>query len=259
MPTITEALPLDRHAQIVACAGAGKTEAVSRRVIEQLLLPGVKPANVVAFTFNERAAAELKERIALRWEERTGSREGLADLYVGTIHGFCLDLLQQNAYEVLPYRVLNDIQQRHLIARNSRKCGLADLGWLRYRNASTYAELMAILREADVDEHTLSGSVAEQCLEKYLTVLNEKRYLDYTAIIAETVLLLEEEQPFRERVAERVRFLTVDEYQDVNAVQERLIAALVDLGATLTVVGDDDQLLYAWRGSSVDNILGFEV
>ncbi|MEJ7785891.1 MAG: ATP-dependent DNA helicase [Solirubrobacteraceae bacterium] len=258
MATIAEALPLDRHAQIVACAGAGKTEAVSRRVIEQLVLPGVKPANVVAFTFNERAAAELKERIALRWEERTGSREGLADLYVGTIHGFCLDLLQQNHYEVLPYRVLNDIQQRHLIARNSRKCGLADLGWLRYRNASTYAELMAILREADVDENALSGSVAEQCLEKYLTVLNEKRYLDYTAIIAETVLMLEDGQPFRERVAERIRFLTVDEYQDVNAVQERLIAALADLGSTLTVVGDDDQLLYAWRGSSVANILGFE-
>ncbi len=74
MTTIAEALPLDRHAQIVACAGAGKTEAVSRRVIEQLVLPGVKPANVVAFTFNERAAAELKERIALRWEALAAGR-----------------------------------------------------------------------------------------------------------------------------------------------------------------------------------------
>jgi len=149
---VPEALPLNRHAQIVACAGAGKTEALSRRVIDQLLLPGVKLTNVVAFTFNERAAAELNERVALRWEERTGSREGLADLYVGTIHGYCLDLLQQNHYDALPYRVLNDVQQRHLITRNSRKCGLADLGWHRYRNASTYGELMAILREADVDD-----------------------------------------------------------------------------------------------------------
>ena len=128
MSNPVEALPLDQHVQLIACAGAGKTEAVSRRVIEQLMLPGVEPANVVAFTFNERAAAELKERIALRWEERTGSREGLADLYVGTIHGFCLDLLQQNHYEALPYRVLNDIQQRHLITRNSRKSGLSRPG-----------------------------------------------------------------------------------------------------------------------------------
>jgi DNA helicase-2/ATP-dependent DNA helicase PcrA len=251
------ALPLDRHIQLIACAGAGKTEAVSGRVIEQLELPGVAPANVVAFTFNERAAAELKERIALRWQERTGNREGLADLYVGTIHGFCLDLLQQNHYEALPYRVLNDVQQRHLITRNSRKSGLADLDWHRYRDAGTYAELMAILREADIDEDVLKGSLTDVCLEKYLGVLAEKRYLDFSAIVSDTVLMLSEEPAFRDRVAERVGFLTVDEYQDVNPVQERLIRRLCELGATLTVVGDDDQLLYAWRGSSVSNILNF--
>lgn len=251
------ALPLDQHVQLVACAGAGKTEAVSRRVIEQLELPGVTPANVVAFTFNERAAAELKERIALRWVERTGSREGLADLYVGTIHGFCLELLQQNHYDVLPYRVLNDVQQRHLITRNSRKCGLGDLGWQRYRDAGTYGELMAILREADIDETVLAGSTAEACLDKYLGVLADKRYLDFSAIVAETVGLLDEDSGFRDRVAERVLYLTVDEYQDVNPVQERLVSRLEGLGATLTVVGDDDQLLYAWRGSSVANILEF--
>lgn len=250
-------LPLDRHVQLIACAGAGKTEAVSRRVIEQLQLPGVGPANVVAFTFNERAAAELKERVALRWHERAGTREGLADLYVGTIHGFCLELLQQNHYDVLPYRVLNDVQQRHLITRNSRKCGLGDLGWQRYRNAGTYAELMAILREADIDEDILAGSDAEACLEKYLDVLADKRYIDFSAIVSETVLMLDDEPAFRERVAERVRYLTVDEYQDVNPVQERLIFRLAELGAIVTVVGDDDQLLYAWRGSSVGNILGF--
>lgn len=217
----------------------------------------MSPANVVAFTFNERAAAELKERVAMRWQERTGTREGLADLYVGTIHGFCLELLQQNHYEVLPYRVLNDVQQRHLITRNSRKCGLADLGWQRYRNAGTYAELMAILREADIDEDVLAGSDAEACLQKYVDVLADRRYLDFSAIVSETVLMLGDEPDFRERVAERVRYLTVDEYQDVNPVQERLIDRLAELGATLTVVGDDDQLLYAWRGSSVGNILGF--
>src|SRR6266542_1294931 len=132
----------DVNVQIIACAGAGKTEAVSRRVVEQLQLPEISPENVVAFTFNERAAAELKERIALRYEEAVDSREGLADLYVGTIHGFCLDLLQRHAFEALSYRVLNDVQQRLLISRNSSKSGLNDLGWHRYHNASTYAELM---------------------------------------------------------------------------------------------------------------------
>src|SRR5687767_914762 len=234
MVSPASALPLDQHAQLIACAGAGKTEAVSRRLMEQLQLPGVAPTNVVAFTFNERAAAELKDRIALRWEERTSSREGLADLYVGTIHGFCLELLQQNHYEALPYRVLNDVQQRHLITRNSRRSGLADLGWHRYQNAGTYGELMAILREADIDDAALAGTEVEACLQKYLEVLADRRYLDFSAIVADTVLMLEEEPDFGTRVASRVRYLTVDEYQDVNPVQERLIRALADLGATLT-------------------------
>jgi DNA helicase-2/ATP-dependent DNA helicase PcrA len=253
-----DTLPLDRHVQLIACAGAGKTERVSRRVIRQLQLPGVRPPNVVAFTFNERAAAELTDRIARRWEEAIGSRQGLADLYVGTIHGFCLELLHQNHYDSLPNRVLNDVQQRHLITRNSRKSGLSDLGWHRYQNAGTYAELMAILREADVDTRRLRGSAVEQCLRKYETVLRAQRYLDFTAILSEVVRLLETDTHFRSRVKERVRFVTVDEYQDINPVQERLIRTLAELGALLTVVGDDDQLLYAWRGSSVANIVGFD-
>src|SRR4051794_27638164 len=148
---------LDENLQIVACAGAGKTEAVSQRVVAQLALAGVRPENVVAFTFNERAAAELKDRIAQRYEERTGTRTGLADVYVGTIHGFCLDVLQANEPEALSFRVLSDIQQRLFIARNSVKSGLRDLGWQRHYNAGTYAEVMSILREGDIDEDALAG------------------------------------------------------------------------------------------------------
>ncbi len=250
----------DSNLQIIACAGAGKTEAVARRAVQQLQLPGVDPTHVVAFTFNERAAAELKERIALRFDEATGSRDGLADLYVGTIHGFCLDALQQYAFDALSYRVLNDVQQRLLISRNSSRTGLSDLGWRRYLDAGTYAELMAILREGDVDFAVLEGTPAETCLEKYCELLAEKRYLDYTALVSEVVALLEDEddQTLRPRLAGRIRYLTVDEYQDVNPVQERLITAIARMGAHVTVVGDDDQLLYGWRGSSIGNILTFE-
>jgi DNA helicase II / ATP-dependent DNA helicase PcrA len=84
---------LEGHLQLVACAGAGKTEPVARRIVETLKLPGVSPENVAAFTFTEKAAAEQGAgREPLRGGER--AREGLADLYVGTIHAFCLRLLQ---------------------------------------------------------------------------------------------------------------------------------------------------------------------
>jgi DNA helicase-2/ATP-dependent DNA helicase PcrA len=116
---------------------------------------------------------------------------------------------------------------------------------------------MSILREADIDEAELDGTDVEACLHKYLEVLADKRCLDFSTIVVNTMMMLEDEPDFRRRVGSRVRYLTVDEYQDVNPVQERLIRALADLGATLTVVGDDDQLLYAWRGSRVDNILEF--
>jgi ATP-dependent DNA helicase UvrD/PcrA len=249
---------LDENMQLIACAGAGKTERVALRVVAQLSLDGIDPENVVAFTYNERAAAELKERIAKRYEEARGTRDGLADLYVGTIHGYCLDLLQQHAFDALAYTVLNDVQQRLLISRNCRKCGLTEvLGWNRYWQSSTFADLMAILREGDIDYAALEGTDAGECLERYVEILNRKRYFDFSSIVSEAVAMIEEDEGFRQRVAERVRYLTVDEYQDVNPVQERLVRALAEAGAKVTVVGDDDQLLYAWRGSSASNILTF--
>jgi DNA helicase-2/ATP-dependent DNA helicase PcrA len=250
---------LESNLQLIACAGAGKTQRVAERVVDQLDLDGVGPENVVAFTFNEHAAAELKDRIAGIYEGRHGTREGLADLYVGTIHGYCLELLQQNSFEALSYNVLDDVQQRLLISRNSSKTGLTSvLHWPRFHGASTYAELVSILREGDVDLDKLDGSDAAECLDRYCKLLAEKRYFDFTAIMSEAVALIEDDHEFRGRLRGKVRFLTVDEYQDVNPLQERLVRALAQLGAKVTVVGDDDQLLYGWRGSSDAIIRTFE-
>ena len=249
---------LTANLQLIACAGAGKTQRVAERVNDQLELPDVVPENVVALTFNERAAAELKDRIARIYEGRHGTREGLADLYVGTIHGYCLELLQSHSFDALSYNVLDDVQQRLLITRGCKIVGLTEvLGWRQYMNAKTFAELMAILREGDVDLAKLEGTDAGECLERYCTRLRDTKYLDFTAIMSEAVGQLEDDADFQARVAGTVRYLTVDEYQDVNPLQERLVRGLADLGAMVTVVGDDDQLLYGWRGSSVANILEF--
>lgn len=254
---------LEGHMRLVACAGSGKTETVARRICEMLTRGGVVPANIAAFTFTEMAAAELKDRIATRFFEQTGSKEGLADLYVGTIHAFCLGLLQQHDFSMLSYRVLTDVQQRLLISRNSRKCGLADLQtktgkqWHRYHQAGTFAETMAILREADIDEQVLVGSDIEHVLRKYENLLEEHRFFDYTSILSRTVELLEQDRVFALRATDQLRYVTVDEYQDVNPVQERLLAMLAAEGVDVCVVGDDDQLLYDWRGSRMANMVEF--
>ena len=218
----------------------------------------------MAFTFTERAAAELKDRIAERFREATGSSDGLADLYVGTIHAFCLELLQQHDFGALSYRVLTDVEQRLLISRNSRKTGLAELktkngkSWHRYHQAGTFAELVSILREADVDPRKLKGSKAADVLGMYEEVLERNRLLDYTSLLSRTVGLFETDPSFSKRVSERIRFVTVDEYQDVNPIQERLLAALSEMGADICVVGDDDQLIYDWRGSRMSNMIEFQ-
>ena len=115
--------------QLIACAGSGKTEVVARRVVS-LLTPagsggaGCRPENIIAFTFTEKAASELKERIHERCRDAFGDVIGLAEMYVGTIHGFCLELLQAEVPEFLKYEVLNEVQQRLFVDRNSSKSGL---------------------------------------------------------------------------------------------------------------------------------------
>src|SRR2546426_8122896 len=115
--------------QLIACAGSGKTEVVARRVAN-LMSPvaqgggGCIPENIVAFTFTDKAAAELKERIHERCREALGNVTGLAEMYVGTIHGYCLELLKSEVPAYMKYEVLNEVQQVLFVDRNSRASGL---------------------------------------------------------------------------------------------------------------------------------------
>ena len=129
MPTYTPAQAeaiacLDEPLQIIACAGSGKTQVISQRIASILSLPGVEPRNVVAFTFTEKAAAELQDRIYSILEQEGVDRLGLAEMYVGTMHGYTLDLLQRLVPETFKFSVLTDITSRLLVDRNSKKSGL---------------------------------------------------------------------------------------------------------------------------------------
>jgi DNA helicase II / ATP-dependent DNA helicase PcrA len=110
--------------QLIACAGSGKTEVVARRIVH-LLTPATKsglvPRNIIAFTFTEKAAAELKERIITRVHETLGPLPGLAEMFVGTIHAFCLELLKSETPKYLKFEVLNDVQQGLFVDRHSKQ------------------------------------------------------------------------------------------------------------------------------------------
>jgi DNA helicase II / ATP-dependent DNA helicase PcrA len=254
--------------QLIACAGSGKTEVVARR-IANLLVPkkekggGLVPSNIIAFTFTEKAAADLKKRVIEKCRERLPNLVGLAEMYIGTIHGFCLEILKTEVPTFLKYDVLNEIQQTLLVDRNSKKSGLTAAETLdgkklkRFTDTALYSQALSVLRESALNLKSLKGNSVFEGLKSYTDLLHEKGYLDYSAILDEAVSALSTDKGLRERFSKRIKVVIVDEYQDVNPIQEKLIRLLHDLGSDVTVVGDDDQTIYQWRGSDVKNIKTF--
>ncbi|MEU5513493.1 ATP-dependent DNA helicase [Streptomyces griseoaurantiacus] len=264
----------DDNLLIVACAGSGKTEVISQRIAGLIGRPDVQPKNIVAFTFTEKAAGELKERVHTRIRELHGEVHGLAEMYIGTMHGYALDLLHSHVPEAFKYNVLNDVQTRLIIDKYSTQSGLTTTNAIvqgtpkplrRWVNSKLYQQVMSILREDDVDLDGLRPDVSDG-LDSYMRLLRDRRYFDYTAILHYAAVLLNDDNDegdesvlsLQRHVKETVRYVVVDEYQDTNPVQEQLIRGLTRHGANLCVVGDDDQTIYQWRGSAVENILTIE-
>lgn len=256
--------------QLIACAGSGKTEVVAQRVVNLLKTEkdrgaGCQPENIIAFTFTDKAAAELKERIQARCQENLGSIDGLANMYIGTIHGFCLELLKDEVPRYMKYEVLNEVQQALLIDRYSKKSGLTQCTTLdgiqlkRFTDTRHYIGALSIIREDEAEDEDLlkENSVVEN-IHMYEELLHQKGYLDYSGLLKEAVEELTNNNILRKKLSERLKHLIVDEYQDLNPIQERVVSTLHKLGADICVVGDDDQTIYQWRGSDVKNILLFE-
>ncbi len=159
----------DRNLQIIACAGSGKTQVISARIVNLLRArtdDGVVPGNFVAFTFTEKAGAELKDRIHRLCREELGTDQGLGDMYVGTIHGFCLNMLQEPPlYRFLKYQVLSDVHQRLFIDRNSSRSGLTGTPLLRtgrlrrWKDSKLYQQLLGVYSESDIDLNQVPAAV----------------------------------------------------------------------------------------------------
>jgi len=258
----------DEHLQIIACAGSGKTDVVSRRIARIIKHKLATPDQIVAFTFTEKAAAELKERIYKYIMQEVGNTEGLAEMFIGTMHAYCLEILQTYVPDVFKFRVLSDVQTKLLVNRFSNQSGLTVCPTSspgtpvlrKFINTSLYMKSLSIYREDIVDQTLVPGGFKES-LENYLKLLDRHSYLDYTDILVRAVTSIEEStdknlKALRNRI-DSYKFITVDEYQDINPIQERLVKAMCGKNAKLCVVGDDDQTIYQWRGSDVENILTF--
>jgi DNA helicase-2/ATP-dependent DNA helicase PcrA len=246
------------HVQIIASAGSGKTEVVAQRVAA-LIGEGISPGSIVAFTFTERAAAELKHRIELRVADRIGENalNRIAGIFVGTIHAYCFQLLQRHVPRYETYDVLDDNQLTAFLSREATRLGIRQLDDAN----RLFASIHRFLEGVDVIENELldPASMPEPfrtILANYLATLERYRLLTFGQQIVRAVRELERPDVVQSVHAE-LRHLIVDEYQDVNPAQEHLIELLAGPAVELCVVGDDDQAIYQWRGSDVSNIVTF--
>ncbi len=246
------------HLQIIASAGSGKTEVVAQRVAD-LMADQVPPSAIVAFTFTERAAAELKQRIQLRVEERLGGSavNHLVGLFVGTIHAYCFQLLNQRVPRYSTYDVLDDHRLTAFLSREAQRLEIRCLD----SKQRLFASIQAFLQSVDVVENELLDPEVmpepfRKVLLSYYATLDRYHLLTYGQQMVRAVAELSRPE-LRVQVQAGLRHLIVDEYQDINPVQERLIQLLTGPSTQLCVVGDDDQAIYAWRGSDVTNIVKF--
>lgn len=248
---------IDEDLEIIACAGAGKTGVVTRRIINILKSKSdILPENIVAFTFTKKAAEELKSRINAYGKAVLGHTKGFAHIYVGTIHGFCIRMLQDYIPEFQKFSVLDEIETKLFVERYYEECGMQDLELKKYVETSLFITVMSVLNENWFEQDKWDEKT-QTAFEKYQKKMYEEKKFDYSLILREMINQLETNTEFAEIVKNKVKYLTVDEYQDTNPVQEKLIGILKKLGANICVVGDDDQTIYQFRGSDPKNILTF--
>jgi DNA helicase-2/ATP-dependent DNA helicase PcrA len=250
------------HIQIIAAAGSGKTEVVSQRVAS-LLADGEPPESIVAFTFTEKAAAELKERIRERVTAVQGAEatDKLGRLFVGTIHAYCFRMLQTYVPRYETYTPLDANQLTNLLYRENHLLGIKQLSAAHgtFRNIAMFQRGVDVLENEMIDVGSLPEDDFAAAVTEYYAMLDRYQFMSFGTQIVRAVEALEVPE-IHTKVTEPLRHLIVDEYQDVNPAQELLIALLAKPHGTadVVVVGDDDQAIYQWRGSAVENIVTFE-
>lgn len=243
---------------IFAGAGSGKTRVLTHRMAYLLGELRTAPERILAVTFTNKAAGEMKSRLY-------GMVGPVArDVWVGTFHAMCVRILRRDGSRIgigSRFAVIDESDQRQLI-----KEILEDLDY-DDRQLSAGACLAEIDKAKNAllwpeqyvqTQTTFIGERIANVYVEYQRRLNESNSLDFDDLIVRTIDLLERDAATREKYQHRFEYILVDEYQDVNAAQYRLIAVLAGYHGNITVVGDDDQSIYSWRGSDYRMILRFE-
>jgi DNA helicase-2/ATP-dependent DNA helicase PcrA len=236
---------------ILAGAGSGKTRVITHRLAHLVLDKGVPSDRILAVTFTNKAAAEMKARA----EALLGG--GALAAWISTFHSFCVRVLRRDgAFVGLSAGfVIYDEDDQVAAVRDALRA--LDLSEKLHPPRRLLSRISARKNSGrDLEEDSLS--VFDQVANRYEENLKAAGAVDFDDLLLKTLHLLEESEPVREAYRRRFRYILVDEYQDTNRAQYEIVRHLAGPQGNLTVVGDEDQSIYSWRGADIDNILDFE-
>ncbi|MCW6674459.1 DNA helicase PcrA [Aerococcaceae bacterium NML171108] len=243
---------------IAAGAGSGKTRVLTHRIAYLIEERQVNPWNILAITFTNKAAAEMKERVAQLVGEEASS------IWVSTFHAMCARILRREAEWVgydTNFTIIDQGEQQTLMKQvlkeldlDSTRYNYKDLLWV-----IDNAKNSGLLPEAFAEQ---ANNFIEEIQAKVYTLYQKKlktaNAMDFNDLILLTVKLLETHDQVRQFYQHKFQYIHVDEYQDTNHSQYRLVQLLAGLLRNICVVGDADQSIYGWRGANMENILNFE-
>lgn len=250
---------------VLAGAGSGKTRVITHRIVH-LIHQGVSPHNILAVTFTNKAASEMRERaIALTYKFPPSDRAVLdSQPVVTTFHALGVRLLRE-FHEAMGLRRHFTIYDRS-DSQKAVKQGIEQAGY----NPKEFEprKILSMISRAKGDAITrlgyadAAGSFLEEVVaevwEKYEDILRSEQALDFDDLLGKTLKLLEDNPVVRETLQKRYQYIHVDEYQDTNKVQFRIAELLAGDKHNICVVGDIDQNIYSWRGADIKNVMQFE-
>ncbi|MFV0283715.1 MAG: ATP-dependent helicase [Castellaniella sp.] len=258
---------------IIAGPGSGKTFTLVERIVYLITEKGVAPESLLVVTFTDKAARELTTRISNRLTE-VGVTFNLNEMYLGTFHSICLRFLedyQEFTRLKRSFTLFDQFDQQYFLYQRIKEFrALPDAELVmgedqrgRWKQSENLLAWVNKVGEEALDPITLASAPEPEiralaaCFTRYQELLAENNALDFSGIQYEALQLLEGRPDVLAQLREKLTYLMVDEYQDTNTIQERILLLLAGDRCNLCVVGDDDQGLYRFRGATIRNILEF--
>ena len=251
---------------ILAGAGSGKTRVITHRIAHIITSRHVPPSAILAVTFTNKAAGEMRERVSALLEGQNLDSQP----NISTFHSFCVRLLRRDGDPLAAIRpgftrrfsIYDDDDQLLIIKAAYRNLGLDEKDFVQYRACLSRISHAKNQKQTPQDFYRTATNKEQERLaavfEVYEKDLRTANALDFDDLLLEAVRLLQHDQPTRDAWNRRLSYVMIDEYQDTNRSQYELMRLLSQSHQNVCVVGDEDQSIYSWRGADIKNILDFE-